>query len=213
MLSTATRYPLASRSTRLVPCFDVLVSCINPPLPHRAMHTAFLRANVVFFFALTLLFVLSLGCAAQYYASSPTFPCAIVAPQIARLSDDDTLDLSGCCMQAVPRGNCRSRGRVPVRVHSVVVNSIDRPLSGSMHKDPSVSMRVSSDDGVCRVVAADGRVKLRWSLTVALLCCCRSVRPAARVELEHGSALRVCECRVGHGFPFESRHRVGSYHS
>jgi hypothetical protein len=50
------------------------------------MHTAFLRANVVFFFSITVLFVLSLGCAAQYFTKPADFPCAITEAQVGRLS-------------------------------------------------------------------------------------------------------------------------------
>lgn len=52
-----------------------------------AMHTAFLRANVVFFFAVSVLFLLSIGCGAQYFVKTPEIPCAIGQPEIARLSD------------------------------------------------------------------------------------------------------------------------------
>jgi len=50
------------------------------------MHSAFLRLNVVFFFAVTVLFVLACGCAAQYFTADPPVSCYIKPPMVSRLS-------------------------------------------------------------------------------------------------------------------------------
>jgi len=48
------------------------------------MHSAFLRLNVVFFFAVSTLFVLALGCAAQYFAQDPPVRCELRMPEVTR---------------------------------------------------------------------------------------------------------------------------------
>ncbi len=48
------------------------------------MHSAFLRLNVVFFFAVSVLFVLACGCAAQYFTVDPAIPCRMKAPMVSR---------------------------------------------------------------------------------------------------------------------------------
>ena len=95
------------------------------------MHSAFLRLNVVFFYAVSTLFVLACGCAAQYWMSVPGVACSMAMPEITRLSDEQ--QANSVLHSAARRKHNTDAARVHPLHHAALTCAPARLLSNAAH--------------------------------------------------------------------------------